>query len=67
VVYNAKSHLLTETNEKNLLATVLYTSDSSRILGTIVNGKWVVKQQHHQLGHQIKEKFSATLRELNNR
>jgi formimidoylglutamate deiminase len=42
-VFNSKSHLLAETSDKNRLATILYTSDSSRIIGTIVNGKWVVK------------------------
>jgi formimidoylglutamate deiminase len=67
VVFNAKSHLVSETSEKNRLATILYTSDSSRILGTIVNGKWIVKQQHHQSGQKIKENFSKAMRELKNR
>jgi len=67
VVFNAKSHLVSETSERNRLATILYTSDSSRILGTIVNGKWIVKQQHHQSGQRIKENFSKAMRELKNR
>jgi len=67
VVYNSKSHLLAETSEKNRLATLLYTSDSSRIVGTIVNGKWLVRQQHHQAGKAIKENFSKAMRELKNR
>ncbi len=67
VVFNAKSHLLAETSEKNRLATILYTSDSSRILGTIVNGQWIVKGQHHQSGQAIKEKFSKAMKELKNR
>ncbi len=67
VVFNAKSHLVSETSEKNRLATILYTSDSSRILGTIVNGKWIVKQQHHLSGQLLKENFSKVMRELKNR
>ena len=67
VVFNAKSHLVSETSEKNRLATILYTSDSSRVLGTLVNGKWIVKQQHHQSGQKIKENFSKAMRELKNR
>lgn len=67
VVFNAKSHLVSETSEKNRLATILYTSDSSRILGTLVNGKWIVKQQHHQSGQTIKENFSKVMQELKNR
>ncbi len=67
VVFNSKSHLLAETSEKNRLATILYTSDSSRIAGTIVSGKWVVKSQHHQSAHAIKVNFSKAIRGLKNR
>jgi formimidoylglutamate deiminase len=67
VVFNSKSHLLAETSEKNRLATILYTSDSSRLTGTIVNGKWVVKSGHHNNGKMIKENFSKAMKELKNR
>ncbi|HCW07541.1 MAG TPA: formimidoylglutamate deiminase [Cytophagales bacterium] len=67
VVFNSKTHLLSETSEKNRLSTLLYTSDSSRIVGTIVNGRWAVKQQHHHNGAAIKIKFSEAMRQLKNR
>lgn len=67
IVYNAQSHLLADTSEKNRLATIVFTGDSSRNLGTIVNGKWVVKNQHHQNGHFIKEQFSKAILTLGNR
>lgn len=67
VVFNAKSHLLAETSTKNRLATILYTSDSSRVLGTIVNGKWVVKNSHHINGRMIKDNFSKAMKDLKNR
>jgi formimidoylglutamate deiminase len=67
VVYNAQSHLLSETSERNRLATLVYTSDSSRVLGTIVNGKWAVKNQHHANGRAIKSAFSKAIRELKTR
>jgi formimidoylglutamate deiminase len=67
VVFNAKSHLLAETSTKNRLATILYTSDSSRVLGTIVNGKWVVKNGHHANGKTIKDNFSKAMIDLKNR
>jgi formimidoylglutamate deiminase len=63
VVINSKSHLLAETSERNRLATILYTSDSSRILGTIVNGKWVVKEGHNNNGRVIKDSFSKAMKE----
>ena len=38
VVYQSGSHLLANTTAKNRLATLLYTGDTSRIAGTIING-----------------------------
>jgi formimidoylglutamate deiminase len=67
LIVSATSHLLADTSEKNRLATILYTSDSSRNLGTIVNGKWIVKNQHHQNGHAIKVAFAKTMKALKNR
>lgn len=67
VIYSSTTHLLADTSEKNRLATLVFTSDSSRIIGTIVNGCWVVKDQHHVRGHSIKTAFSRAMRELKNR
>lgn len=67
VVFNSKSHLLAETSEKNRLASILYTSDSSRIIGTMVNGEWVTKNGHHSNGRIIKDNFTKAMRELKNR
>ncbi len=67
VIYNSTTHLLADTSEKNRLSTLVFTSDSSRIMGTIVNGRWIVKDQHHIQGHSIKTAFSKAMRELKNR
>lgn len=67
LMINAQTHLLSDTSEKNRLASIIYTSDSSRNLGTIVNGKWVVKNQHHVNGHAIKSAFSKAMKQLRNR
>lgn len=67
LVVSATTHLLADTSEKNRLATILFTGDSSRSIGTIINGKWVVKNQHHQNGHPIKVAFAKAMRELRNR
>jgi len=67
LVINAGTHLLANTSEKNRLASIVYTSDSSRNLGTLVNGKWIVKNQHHKEGHSIKTAFSKAMKELKNR
>jgi formimidoylglutamate deiminase len=67
LVVSAATHLLADTSEKNRLASILFTGDSSRNIGTIINGKWVVKDQHHQAGHSIKVAFAKAMRELKNR
>ncbi|MFM9837040.1 MAG: formimidoylglutamate deiminase [Cyclobacteriaceae bacterium] len=67
LVVSATTHLLADTSEKNRLPTILFTGDSSRNIGTIVNGKWVVKNQHHQNGHAIKVAFAKAMQELKNR
>ncbi len=67
LVINASTHLLADTSEKNRLASIVYTSDSSRNLGTIVNGRWVMKNQHHLAGQEIKTAFSKAMKELKNR
>jgi formimidoylglutamate deiminase len=67
IVYNSQSHLLADTSEKNRLATIVFTGDSSRNLGTIVNGKWVVKNQHHINGRKLKDDFAKAMKELMNR
>lgn len=67
VIYSSTTHLVADTSEKNRLSTLVFTSDSSRIIGTIVNGCWVVKDQHHVQGHSIKTAFSRAMRELKNR
>lgn len=67
LVVNASTHLLADTSEKNRLATILFTGDSSRNIGTIVNGKWVVKNQHHKNGYAIKVAFAKAMQELKNR
>ncbi len=67
IIFNSQSHLLAETSETNRLATLLYTSDSSRVAGTIINGKWVVKNQHHKNGHSIKTAFTKAMKDLKTR
>jgi formimidoylglutamate deiminase len=67
LVVSATTHLLADTSEKSRLATILFTGDSSRNIGTIVNGKWVVKNQHHKNGYAIKVAFAKAMQELKNR
>jgi formimidoylglutamate deiminase len=64
VVYKAGSHLVEVAPPEHLASVLLYTSDSSRILGTIIGGRWIVRDQHHVNGHSIKQSFVKAMHNL---
>ena len=64
VIYRSDSPLLSDKNLKSILPTILYTCDSSDCLGTIVNGKWVVKDQRHNNIKAIREVFKSTMKTI---
>jgi formimidoylglutamate deiminase len=64
VIYRADSPLLDDHNVDTLLSTIVYTSDSADCLGTIVQGKWVVKDQQHVNIKGIRDRFKATMKKL---
>ena len=47
-----------------LLSSIVYTADSSTILGTMVNGEWVVKNQFHVKEKRIKAKFRSAMKSI---
>ncbi|HEX6893276.1 MAG TPA: formimidoylglutamate deiminase, partial [Chryseolinea sp.] len=63
VVFSADSPMFAKQPEF-LLPSIIYTADSSAILGTIVNGRWIVKKQRHTGDKHIKEKFKAAMKSL---
>ncbi|MFZ1806329.1 MAG: formimidoylglutamate deiminase [Cyclobacteriaceae bacterium] len=66
-VLNAKSPLLSATSLKNLAATIVYSTDSTHSLGTIVSGKWVVKNSKHKNENEIRNNFILALEQIKNR
>ncbi|WP_333818546.1 formimidoylglutamate deiminase [Ohtaekwangia sp.] len=64
VVYNAKSPLIAQASTNNLLPAILYTSDASDVLGTIVHGRWIVKNQHHAHTERITSNFLQAVKRL---
>ncbi|HMG92458.1 MAG TPA: formimidoylglutamate deiminase [Chryseolinea sp.] len=63
VVFSGESPLFAKPLEF-LLPSIIYTADSSAVLGTIVNGKWIVKNQRHPGEKDIKAKFRAAMKSL---
>lgn len=65
VVYDASVPLLEMTAAENRLSSIVYASDSTWNLGTIVNGSWIVKQYQHINQSKIREEFTKTIKGLN--
>jgi formimidoylglutamate deiminase len=64
LVVSATTHLLADTSERARMSSIVFTGDTSRNIGTIIGGKWVVKDQHHAAGRIVKEKFSSAMKQL---
>ncbi|TKK66603.1 formimidoylglutamate deiminase [Ilyomonas limi] len=46
VVYDIMQPLLAQAEMKHLLSAIVYTADTSAVLGTLVNGNWMYKKQY---------------------
>jgi len=66
-VINSKSPLLSFTSMPNVLSTIIYSVDASMALGTLVNGKWVVRNQKHNHSISITKAFTQAMREIKSR
>jgi formimidoylglutamate deiminase len=64
VVFHTKAPLLNHANGADILPSLVYTCDSSNILGTLVNGKWVIKNQRHFSLENIREAFSSVIKTI---
>lgn len=64
VVFSSKSPLLSQGCLSRVLSGILYTADSSDIYGTLVNGKWVVKNQNHFQAERIRSAFRAAIKSI---
>lgn len=60
VIFRSSAYLTSE----HLLPTILYTSDSSSIMGTLIDGDWVVKGQFHKKEKSIQSRFEKAMTEL---
>jgi formimidoylglutamate deiminase len=64
VVYDAKSPLLSHSKVQHILQAIVYTADSGAVLGTLVDGNWVVKFQHHSNEGLIRSKFKKVMNSI---
>lgn len=64
VVYNAKSPLLSSDSISHKLSAIVYTVDAGDMLGTMVDGRWIVNNGLHHRGEEIKKLFKSTISSL---
>lgn len=64
VVFDAQAPLLAATRLENLASTIVYTADCGHTLGTIVNGRWIVKRNRHRNQAEIKSALIKALRQM---
>ncbi|MEL6253025.1 MAG: formimidoylglutamate deiminase [Bacteroidota bacterium] len=61
------SPLISSSSLENLTSTIVYTADASMHKGTLVNGRWKIKEGRHIDHSQIFSKFRDTIKSLSNR
>lgn len=67
LILDGNTPILQVCSPENLASTIVYASDVSMYLGTMVNGKWRMKSGKHEKSEEVKMEFVETLKELNNR
>jgi formimidoylglutamate deiminase len=64
VVYNGNASLFSDLNPSYLLSRILYTADSGMVLGTIINGRWIVNDGYHHEEEAVRISFRETIQSL---
>ena len=64
VVYDASQPLLSASPKSHRLSTIVYTSDISSIMATVVNGRWYVINQQHLQQEKLRDNFIRTLAKI---
>ena len=64
VVYDGESPLLNIAGVEHLLPTLIYTGDSAAVVGTIVDGEWMVKGHAHKNHQQIFLEFQSAIKNI---
>lgn len=67
VVYNAAAPLLANTSQQKLMASIVYATDSAMVLGTIMHGSWIVKENKHIKSEAIQNAFAKAIQSIKNR
>lgn len=64
VIYNAEAPLVSDLNSNNMLSKIIYTADSSLVIGTMINGKWIVTEGYHHEEEALLSSFKETIQSI---
>jgi formimidoylglutamate deiminase len=64
VVFRDSAALFSDLNPDYLLSRIVYTADSGLLIGTMVNGKWMVNDGYHHEEEAVLASFRDTIRSL---
>lgn len=64
VIFQSNTPLLNMSREEHILSSIVYTCDAADIMGTIVNGSWVVRDGIARNSTAIRNKFDRAMKEL---
>ncbi|MDJ0841206.1 MAG: formimidoylglutamate deiminase, partial [Acidobacteriota bacterium] len=67
VIFNGARPLLDQCAAERKLAAIIYASDPSTILGTMIGGEWVTERGRHRDYDPIAQEFAEALKRLGNR
>lgn len=65
VILNANAPLISVSKPENILATLVYSGQSNDLMGTLINGQWVVKNQKHLNQEAVQTSFTKSMRQIN--
>lgn len=64
VIIDANYPLIAHSSSEKIMSTYIYSADATANLGTMINGHWVVKYNHHNEQEDIRLSFKKAIEEL---
>ncbi len=67
LIIDSENHLIKSTSPENMMSTILYCTDVSINIATIVNGEWIINKQRHRDQTKINNDFIKAIKDLGER
>ena len=61
VIINANTPLISVSKPENILTTLVYSGQPNDLIGTLLNGQWLIKKQKHINQEEIQNSFVKSL------